>query len=68
MTPEFDRQLSTFTLDLIGDLNDLRAGKITNADARVRAQLAREALRSVHLMLQGMNIIADGAKPIEGPK
>lgn len=49
--------LNEVTLGLIQDLRDLREGKIKNADARVRAQLAREVLRSVHLMIEGMKTI-----------
>ena len=43
--------LRDVTMGLIQDLEDLRAGKITNADARTRAQLAREILRSDHIQL-----------------
>jgi hypothetical protein len=49
--------LNEVTLGLIQDLRDLRAGKITNTDARTRAQIAREILRGVHLALEGMEII-----------
>ena len=44
--------LNEFTLGLIDDLKELRMGEITNADGRVRAQLAREVLRSCHIMLE----------------
>ena len=54
--------LNSVTLDLIQDLKDLRAGKITNADARVRAQLGREILRGCHLQLEGMRLIEAQAK------
>ena len=57
-----DETLTSFTLELIGDLKALRAGKITIAEARVRAQLAREILRAVHLQLQGMKFLSDTAK------
>lgn len=49
--------LNEVTLGLIGDLESLRKGDITNADARVRAQLAREILRAVHLNLEGQKLI-----------
>jgi hypothetical protein len=49
--------LNEVTLGLIQDLRDLRAKKITNADARTRAQLAREILRSLYLTLEGMRFI-----------
>lgn len=50
-------ELNEVTIGLIDDLKLLRAGKITNADARVRAQIAREILRAVHLSLEGMRLI-----------
>ena len=58
-----DTTLNEVTLGLIQDLRDLRAGKITNADARTRAQLAREILRSVHLALEGMKVIEATSAP-----
>lgn len=59
-------ELNAVTLGIIKDLEDLRAGKITNADARTRAQLAREVLRAVSLNMQGMKIIeAERLKAIE---
>ena len=63
-------ELNAVTLGLIQDLKDLRKGKITNADARCRALLAREILRSVHLSLEGMKMIEAKAKPVtlEAPK
>ncbi len=63
--------LNGVTLGLIQDLRDLRAGKITNADARTRAQLAREIMRSMHLILEGMRVIdaqAKGPAEIAGPE
>ncbi len=65
--PSLPDTLTTFTLGLIGDLNDLRAGKITTAEARVRTQLAREVLRSVHLQLQGIKYLSGAAKPLPAP-
>lgn len=56
--------LNEVTLGLIQDLKDLRAKKITNTDARVRAQLGREILRSVHLQLEGMKVIEGKAKKV----
>ena len=49
--------LNSVTLGIIKDLEDLRAGDITNTDARTRAQLAREILRAVNLNMQGMKMI-----------
>lgn len=56
-------ELTEVTSGLIDDMKSLRAGKITNADARVRAQLAREILRSVHLQLEGIKLIESKARP-----
>ena len=50
-------ELNQVTLALVQDLQDLRDGKITNTDARTRAQLAREIMRAVHLSLQGMRML-----------
>ena len=61
--------LSAVTLGLCKDLDELRKGNITNADARTRAQLAREILRSVHMQLEGMKVIEGKlAKQIEDKK
>ena len=54
--------LNDVTAGLIEDLRALRKGKITNADARVRAQLGREILRGAHLYLEGLKYI-EAAKP-----
>lgn len=62
--PDVDATVDDFTLALIQDLNDLRAGKITNVDARARAQLAHEVLRSLTIQLQGMKMISENAKLI----
>ena len=59
--------LEGFTLSLIEDLKSLRAGEITNSDARVRAQLAREILRGVHLQLEGMRLFSETAKKLPNP-
>ena len=65
---ELPETLSTFTLELIEDLRALRRGDITAREARVRALLAREVLRSVHLQLEGVKFLSDSAKQIEAPK
>lgn len=59
-----DIALNEVTLGLVQDLKDLRDNKITNADARVRAQLAREILRAVHLHLEGVKLIEWKAKRV----
>ncbi len=60
--------LARFTADLIGDLNALRDGRITLRDARVRADLAREILRAVHLHLEGLRVLGDAAKELPAPQ
>ncbi len=60
-----DIALNELTLGLVEDLKLLRQGKITNADARVRAQLAREILRAVHLHLEGVKLIEAKAKRVQ---
>lgn len=62
--PDLTISLQEFAAELIQDVRDLRAGKITPRDARVRAALAREALRAVHLQFEGMRWIEQRAKPI----
>lgn len=51
--------VNSVTMALIEDYDKLRKGDITNTDARVRAQLAREILRSLQVQLQGLTIIQD---------
>lgn len=60
--------LTQFNVDLMQDLRDLRDGKITLADARVRAQLAREVLRGVSLQLEGMRFLSGKALPSPSPR
>ncbi len=58
--------LNEFTLELIDDLRALRRGDITLREGRVRALLAREVLRSVHLHLEGMKLLSDQSRPVGG--
>lgn len=48
---------------LIGDLNDLRAGKISVRDAHARAELARQILRGVHYVVQAQKFLSGQALP-----
>ncbi len=57
--------LSKFTRNLIQDLEALRRGDISLPEARVRAQLAREVLRSIHIQLQGSKLLSSHATEIE---
>lgn len=58
--------LMTFTDDLMGDLRALRAGKITVRDAKARAELARQILRSVHYVVTAQKFMASQAKQLPG--
>lgn len=62
--------LTDITRGFLDDLSDLRAGRITNTDARVRAQLGRELLRSVHIQLEAAKTLQVPALPApeEEPK
>ncbi len=62
MTARFD--LLTFTDDLIGDLRDLRQGKISVRDARARAEIARQVLRAVHYVVSAQKFIEQQALPV----
>lgn len=66
LTERFD--LLAFTDALIGDLKALRAGEISVRDARARAELARQVLRSVHYVVTAQKFLMDKAKQIQGPK
>lgn len=59
MTARFD--LLQFTDDLISDLSKLRQGKISIRDARARAELARQVLRSVHYVVSAQKFIERNA-------
>lgn len=48
---------------LLGDLRDLREGKISNRDAHARAELARQILRGVHYVVQAQKFLSGQALP-----
>lgn len=48
---------------LIGDLKDLRTGKISNRDAQARAELARQILRGVHYVVTAQKYLDGRALP-----
>lgn len=60
-------QLATFAIELMADVRDLRVGKISVTDARARAQLAREAMRAIHLQFEGMKWLEARAKQLPAP-
>jgi hypothetical protein len=60
LSTRFD--LMSFTDSLIGDLRDLRGGKISTKDAMARAELAKQVLRSVQLVVTARKFIEGAAK------
>jgi hypothetical protein len=54
--------LMEFTDDLIRDLDELRAGKISPKDASVRAELAKQVLRAIGLVVTAQKFIEGNAK------
>lgn len=52
---------------LIGDLNDLRAGKITVQDAIARSLLAKQVFNGVRIYINGSNLLVDNARRVSGP-
>lgn len=56
--------LMVVTDGLIADLQALREGRISVRDARARAELARQILRSVHYVVTAQKFIAEQAKAI----
>ncbi len=49
---------------LAGDLDALRAGKITVQDAQARALLAKQIFNGVRIYLNGMSLLSGSAKPV----
>ncbi len=54
--------LMEFTDDLIRDLDDLRAGKISTRDAQSRAELAKQVLRAIGLVVAAQKFIEGTAR------
>lgn len=72
-TPSASSMSARFSLEamingLAGDLKDLRAGKISVEDARVRAELAKQFLNGVRLVVSAQKFIAQSAKRIGAAK
>lgn len=57
--------LDSIIRGLAGDLEDLRAGKITPQDAIARSMLAKQIFNGVRLYLNGSKLIEQRAKPAE---
>lgn len=51
---------------LVGDLEALRAGRITVSDAVARSLLAKQIFNGVRLYLNGTKLLSDTAKPATG--
>lgn len=56
--------MAAFTKSLIGDLENLRAGKMSVQQARAAAELARQVLRSMHLIVTAQKLIEARALPV----
>lgn len=56
--------LTRLARNLIEDYGLLRKGKLSVREARARANLAREAMRAVHLQFEGLRFMSDQAKRI----
>lgn len=50
---------------LAGDLEDLRAGKISTNDAIARSMLAKQIFNGVRIYLNGTKLMSDRAKTVE---
>jgi hypothetical protein len=55
--------LDSIIRGLVGDLKEFRAGKISSRDARIRAELAREILRGVRLVIEAQKFMEGRALP-----
>lgn len=63
-----DLDLIAFTKNLIGDLNGLRSGAVSIPQARATAELARQIIRSMHLVVTAQKLIESRAKPLNDDK
>lgn len=57
--------LLSFTDDLIVDLQSLRSGTISVKDAMARAEIAKQVLRAVSLVVSAQKYLSENAKPIK---
>ncbi len=63
-----DVSLTGLAASLVEDYHLLRQGKLSVREARARANLAREAMRAVHLQFEGLRFMSEQAKQIGGAK
>ena len=59
--------LMEFTDDLIRDLEELRDGKISIREAQARAELAKQALRAVGMIVAAQKFIEGRAQELPAP-
>jgi hypothetical protein len=50
---------------LVDDLNNFRAGKISNQSALTRAELAKQIMNGFRIVLNAQSILMTRAKPIK---
>lgn len=53
---------------LASDLADLRAGRITIHEARVRAELGKQVFNGMRLVLSGQKYLEASLKPVPQPR
>jgi hypothetical protein len=64
-SPASDRLgLDKVIAGLVGDLEELRAGKIAVNDAIARSMLAKQIFNGVRLYLMGTKLLSDQAAPL----
>jgi hypothetical protein len=56
--------LRDVVLGLVRDMEELRAGKISPADAMARANLAKQVFNGVRLYVTASNFLEKAAKPV----
>lgn len=62
--PGLGIDLAAFTKSLIADLEGLRTGKVSVQQARASAELARQVIRSMHLIVTAQRLIESRALPV----
>lgn len=58
--------LRATVLGLAKDLQELRAGRISPADAQARAALAKQIMNGARIYLQAIKTLEQAAKPTQG--
>lgn len=60
--------LDTVILGLAADLDALRAGRISVDDAKTRAELGKQILNGVRIVMRGQQFLERRALPVPSPK